>query len=66
LIYQKQKAMTTITNTTGTKAVNVYQNHDGNFRALYVQIYKGDQQVLQVKEFKRKTSAQKWANKILN
>lgn len=58
--------MTTITTTTGTEAVNVYQKHDGNFRALYVQIYNGDQQVLQVKEFKTKTSALKWAYKILN
>ena len=58
--------MTTITNTTGTKAVNIYQNHDGQYRALYVQIYKGEQQVLQAKEFKRKASAEKWASKILN
>ena len=40
--------MTTIQSTTSqTKSVNIYQNHNSNFRAMYVQTYKGEQQVLQ-------------------
>jgi hypothetical protein len=59
--------MTTIQSTTSqTKSVNIYQNHNSNFRAMYVQTYKGEQQVLQVKEFVTMSNAKKWATKILN
>ncbi len=58
--------MTTITNLTGTKAVNISIDATGNVRALYVQIYKESQQVLQSKTFSTVKNAEKWANKILN
>jgi hypothetical protein len=33
---------------------------------MYVQIYNGEQQVLQAKTFTTVKNAEKWANKILN
>lgn len=53
--------MTTIKNTTGTKAVNIITDATGNVRAMYVQIYNGEQQVLNSKDFKSVGSATKWA-----
>jgi hypothetical protein len=60
------KAMTTVTNTTGSKAVNITTDAQGIVRAMYVQVYNGEQQVLQSKEFASVKNAEKWANKILN
>ena len=57
--------MITITNTTKTKAVNITANPETMVRAMYVQIYNGEQQVLQAKTFASIKSAEKWANKIL-
>jgi len=58
--------MTTITNNTGTKAVNITVDATKNVRAMYVQIYNGAQQVLQTKTFSSVKNAEKWASKILN
>ncbi len=58
--------MTTIKNSTGSKAVNISTDATGNVRAMYVQIYQGEQQVLQAKTFANVKNAQKWAAKILN
>ena len=58
--------MTTLKNTTGSKAVNITTDAGGNIIAMYVQIYNGSEQVLQGKVFKNYTSAEKWANKQLN
>jgi len=58
--------MTTFKNTTGSKAVNITTDATGNVRAMYVQIYKGEQQVLQSKTFANSKNAEKWAKKILN
>ena len=58
--------MTTITNTTGSKAVNITTDASGSIRAMYVQIYNGSQQVLQSKTFTTVNGAKKWATKILN
>ena len=60
------QAMITITNSTGSKAVNISTDADGYVRAMYVQIYKGDQQVLEAKSFSTIKRAEKWANSILN
>jgi len=57
--------MTTIKNSTGSKAVNISTDATGNVRAMYVQIYQGEQQLLQAKTFASIKNAQKWANKIL-
>ncbi len=58
--------MTTFQNTTGSKAVNITIDATGNARAMYVQIYKSEQQVLQSKTFASLKNAEKWAKKILN
>jgi hypothetical protein len=57
--------MTTISNSTGSKAVNISTDATGKVRAMYVQIYKGEQQVLQSKDFANIKNAEKWASKIL-
>ena len=57
--------MTTIKNNTGTKAVNISTDATGMINAMYVQIYKGQEQVLQSKSYKTEKAAIKWANKIL-
>jgi len=67
LKYQiKTHIMTIISNTTGTKAVNITTDGTGTVRAMYVQIYSGEQQVLQSKSFASVKNAEKWANRILN
>lgn len=58
--------MTTITNTTGSKAVNITKDATGNVRAMYVQVYNGEQQVLQSKTFTNINNAVKWSKKLLN
>ena len=58
--------MTTLTNTIGSKAVKITTDASGNVRAMYVQIYKEDEQVLQSKTFASVKNAEKWGNKILN
>jgi hypothetical protein len=58
--------MTTIFNTTGSKAVNILTDATGTVRAFYVQIYNGEQQVLQAKSYTTIKAAEKWAAKILN
>ncbi len=58
--------MTNLKTTTGSKAVNITTDATGNVRAMYVQIYNGEQQVLQAKTFTTVKNAEKWANKILN
>jgi|688.fasta_scaffold1891525_1 hypothetical protein len=56
--------MTIIKNNTGTKAVNIKANMS-SFIAMYVQIYQGEQQVLQSKDFSSLKKATKWAESKL-
>jgi hypothetical protein len=58
--------MKTFKNTTGSKAVNISTDATGNFRAMYVQVYNGEEQVLQAKTFANVKNAEKWATTILN
>jgi hypothetical protein len=58
--------MTTIKNTTGSKAVRFSTYGTGSVRAMYIQIYNGKEQVLQAKTFANAKNAEKWATKILN
>ena len=58
--------MTTLKNTTGSKAVNISTSATGTVIAMYVEIYQGEELVLQAKDFANVKNAQKWANKILN
>jgi hypothetical protein len=58
--------MTTISNNNGTKAVKISTDATGSVRAMYIQVYNGDQQVLQSKTFSTVKNAEKWAAKILN
>lgn len=57
--------MTTLKNLTGSKAVNIRKDATGMFRAMYVQVYQGQEQVLEAKSFNTIKGAEKWANKIL-
>ena len=58
--------MTTLKNTTGSKAVNISTDATGNVRAMYVQVRNGEEQVLQAKSFANTKNAEKWAKQILN
>jgi hypothetical protein len=56
--------MKTLSNTTGSKIVNI-TNRDGYFTCMYCDVYQGEQQVLDSKEYKSEKAAIKWANKKL-
>ena len=57
--------MKTIKNSTGSKAVNISADGYGSVRAMYVQIYNNEQQVLESKSFASVKNAEKWAaNKL--
>jgi len=58
--------MTTLRNATGKKAVNISTDSTGMVRAMYVQIYNGQEQVLDSKSYKSLKMAEKWAKKKLN
>jgi len=58
--------MTTIKNETGSKAVNISKDGTGVYRAFYVQIYNGSEQVLDSKDYSNFNRAAKWAEKVLN
>ena len=58
--------MKTISNTTGSKKVNISTDVTGIVRAFYVQVYNGQEQVLDSKSYKSLKMAEKWANKQLN
>jgi len=57
--------MTTLTNATGSKKVNITTSKSGLVTAMYVQVYKNEEQVLQVKEYSTFKRAEKWATKKL-
>lgn len=56
--------MTTLTNQSGSKKVNIRKNID-SYIASYVQLFQGMEQVLTSKTFANEKNAKKWANKIL-
>jgi hypothetical protein len=58
--------MTVLTNSTGSKAVKISKDATGKFRAFYVQLFQGMDQVLLAKDFSSIKNAEKWAAKILN
>jgi hypothetical protein len=57
--------MTRIENSKGTKAVVISKDATGKFRAVYLQVYQGEDQVLQSKDFSNPVNAYKWAYKTL-
>lgn len=57
--------MTTLKNTTGSKAVKITTDATGTVRAMYVQFFQGMEQVLISKDFSTIKNATKWGNKIL-
>lgn len=67
---KKCDKMTTVKNSTGTKAVNISDQSAvsgfSNFYARYVQIYNGDEQVLEVKICSTMAAAERWASKKLS
>jgi hypothetical protein len=56
----------TIFNQTKSKAVYIRTENSGQVRASFVQIYNGEQSLIQMKSFVSIQSATKWANKIIN
>jgi hypothetical protein len=58
--------MTTLKNATETKYVNITTDAAGTICAMYVQVYNGQEQVLQSKTFSIMKNALLWASKILN
>jgi hypothetical protein len=58
--------MTTLRNTSGSKAVKIVNQSPMYFIAFYVLIYNGEEDVIQTKTFTTLKGASKWANKILN
>ena len=57
--------MTTLRNAKGTKAVNIITDATGIVRAMYVQIYEGQEQVLDSKDCSTMKKAEKWADQKL-
>ena len=57
--------MTTTTNATGTKRVNISTDGTGTVRAMFVQVYNGQESVLESKSFTTTKRAEKWAEKKL-
>ena len=65
--------MTRISNATGSKAVVITEDVNGNIRAMYVQVIETlftygrevHEQVLQAKSFATAKNAERWASKIL-
>ncbi len=61
--------MTTLTNTTGSKAVKISTSGNGTINAAYVQYTKTgidtQEDLIQLKSFSSEKTATKWANKIL-
>lgn len=58
--------MTTLRNTTGTKAVNISIDGTGMVRAMFVQVYNGQESVLESKDFSSVKRAEKWGALKLN
>lgn len=58
--------MTTLKNQSGSKTVKISTEFTGIIRAAYIQIYQGEEQVLEFKSFNTIKNAEKWANKKLN
>ena len=61
--------MKTLSNKTESKKVNIITDNGYDtpiFRAMYVQVYNGQEQVLDSKSYKSLKMAEKWANKKLN
>lgn len=58
--------MTQIKNATGTKAINITKDASGVIRAMLVQIYNGEQQVLLTKSYKSMNAAKKWAKEFFS
>jgi len=56
--------MKTLSNASGSKVVNI-TNKDGLFTCMYCDVYQGEQQVLDSKEYKSEKMAVKWASKKL-
>ena len=59
------KKMEILRNTTGSKLVRITKDSTGMIRAAYVQVYNGEEQVLDFKSYKSEKTAEKWARKQL-
>ena len=57
--------MKTLKNETGTKLVKITNDASGMIIAMYVQVYNGQEQVLQSKTFSSEKNAERWGIKTL-
>lgn len=58
--------MTTVKNSTGTKAVKIMTDGTGTVRASFVQIYNNEESLIEMKSFASIKNAEKWSSKKLN
>jgi uncharacterized protein YpmB len=58
--------MTIKYNETKTKAVKLVTEFTGIVRAIHVQIYNGEESVIEFKSYNSMKSAEKYAQKVLN
>ena len=57
--------MTEFKNTTGSKLIRIKTDAQGSVIAMLIQVYNGEEQVLQTKFYSNEKNAQKWAKKII-
>ena len=57
--------MKTLSNESGSKVVNITER-SGLFTCMYCDVYQGEQQVLDSKQYRSMKAATKWANKKLS
>ena len=57
--------MTTLRSTSGSKAVNIRFNEFNAYRASAVQIYNGEESVIEARSFPTQKKAIQWAKRIL-
>ena len=58
--------MTTLSNTTGSKKVNISYNDFNGYRCSFVQVYNNEESIIEAKSFTTEKKALTWANKKLN
>jgi hypothetical protein len=58
--------MSTLSNTTGSKKVKIIKDASGIIRACFVQVYKNEEDLIELKSFANEKNAEKWAKKKLN
>jgi hypothetical protein len=66
LSQQNETDMKVFKNATGSKGVKITTDAEGKVRAMYYQVYNGEEQLLHFKTFANTKNAEKWASKKLS